>query len=109
MIDWSQRVTVDDKIAKAAEAERQRLKSERAIALSKLTVTIDGMEFQVDDASMGRIASALATSQKDFDWVLLDNTVEVVTRKQLQEVADAGWDAINALWTDSSAKAKKST
>jgi len=97
-IDWDQVVTVAQKEREAARAVRQQYKTERARAVEQSVVTVDGMAFQVNEASMTRVAHALASTAQEFEWVLLDNTAAAITRDQLQRVADAGWAAISELW-----------
>ena len=102
-IDWDQVVTVEQKERAAAQAARQQYKTERAGAVEQSVVTVDGMAFQANEASMTRVAHALASTAQEFEWILLDNTVASITRAQLQRVADAGWAAINELWVDDTA------
>lgn len=94
----------------AEELEAQALaqaKAERAEAVSKITVEVDGMTFDGDEESqtrMGRtIAAAIAlgvdlTTYKQV-WVLADNTVAEVTISQLAQALKLAGEAQTALWT----------
>lgn len=87
--------------------ELAQAKAERAEAVSKIIVDVDGMKFDGDENSqtrMGRtIAAAVAlgvdlTTEKRT-WVLADNTIAEVTIAQLAEALRLAGDAQTALWT----------
>lgn len=90
-----------------AAQELAQAKAERAEAVSKIVVTVDGMAFDGDEESqtrMGRTIAAavalgvdLATEKRV--WVLADNTVAEVTIAQLAEALRLAGDAQTALWT----------
>lgn len=94
----------------AEEVKAQALaqaKTERAEAVSKITVEVDGKTFDGDETAqtrMGRtIAAAIAlgvdlTAEKRT-WVLADNSVAEVTIAQLAEALRLAGDAQTALWT----------
>lgn len=94
----------------AEEVKAQALaqaKTERAEAVSKITVDVDGMTFDGDETAqtrMGRtIAAAVAlgvdlTTEKRT-WVLADNSVAEVTIAQLAEALRLAGDAQTELWT----------
>jgi hypothetical protein len=85
----------------------QEAKSERASAVSKIVVTVDGMEFDGDEDAqtrMGRTISAAVALGEDLNtttrtWVLADNTVASVTVAQLARALQLAGDAQTALWT----------
>lgn len=90
-----------------AAQELTQAKAERAEAVSKIIVEVDGMEFDGDEESqtrMGRtIAAAVAlgvdlTTEKRT-WVLADNAIAEVTIAQLAEALRIAGDAQTALWT----------
>lgn len=90
-----------------ASQELAQAKAERAEAVSKIIVEVDGMTFDGDEESqtrMGRtIAAAVAlgvdlTTEKRT-WVLADNTIAEVTVAQLAEALRLAGDAQTALWT----------
>lgn len=112
--------TLDDKhefwtIAKkpdptAEELEAQALeqaKSERASAVSKIVVEVDGMLFDGDETAqtrMGRTVAGAVALGLDIEtekrtWVLADNTVAEVTVKQLVEALRKAGDVQTELWT----------
>lgn len=89
-----------------AEALTQ-LKEQRASAVSKITVEVDGMVFDGDEESqtrMSRTISAakalgvdLATTTRT--WVLADNTIAYPTIYQLAQALLLAGEAQTALWT----------
>ena len=93
-------------------AEREKAKAlaqakkERADAVSKLTVTVDGMVFDADETSQNRMsrvvagAQALGIDQSTTQvWVLADNTVAQPTVAQLAQALKLAGEAQSALWT----------
>lgn len=90
----------------AAEALAQA-KKERAEAVSKLTVTVDGMVFDADETSQNRMSRLVAGAQAlgvDLNtttqvWVLADNTVATPTVAQLAQALKLAGEAQTALWT----------
>jgi hypothetical protein len=82
-------------------------KGERASAVSKIVVEVDGMMFDGDEDAqtrMGRTISAAVALGEDLNtttrtWVLADNTVASVTVAQLAKALQLAGDAQTALWT----------
>lgn len=92
------------------ELEAQELvqaKSERAEAVSKIIVEVDGMKFDGDETAqtrMGRTIAAAVALGVDIDtytqtWVLADNTVANPTIKQLAEALKLAGEEQTKLWT----------
>lgn len=85
----------------------EQAKAQRADAVSKITVEVDGMIFDGDETSqtrMGRTVAAAIAEGVDLDtetrtWVLADNTVASVTVRQLTRALRLAGDAQTALWT----------
>lgn len=89
-----------------AQAKLAQAKEERAEAVSKLTVTVDGMVFDADETSQNRMsrvvagAQALGIDQSTTQiWVLADNTVATPTVAQLAQALKLAGEAQTALWT----------
>lgn len=89
-----------------AKAALSQAKAERAEAVSKLTVTVDGMVFDADETSQNRMsrvvagAQALGIDQSTTQvWVLADNTVATPTVTQLAQALKLAGEAQTALWT----------
>ena len=94
-----------------AEREKEealaQAKKERAEAVSKLTVTVDGMVFDADETSQNRMSRVVAGAQAlgvDLNtttqiWVLADNTVAQPTVAQLAQALKLAGEAQTALWT----------
>ena len=90
-----------------AAQELAQAKAERADAVSKIIVEVDGMKFDGDEESQSRIGRTIAaavalgvdlTTEKRT-WVLADNTIAEVTIAQLAEALRLAGDAQTALWT----------
>lgn len=92
------------------EKEAQALaqaKAERAEAVSKIIVEVDGMTFDGDETSqtrMGRTIAAAIALGVDIQtytqvWVLADNTIAQVTISQLAQALKKAGEAQTALWT----------
>ena len=89
-----------------AEQELQQKKAERAEAVSKITVTVDGMVFDGDEKAQDRMARAITMFQANnlpadyqTDWVLADNTIAKVTVTQLSQALLLAGKEQTALWT----------
>lgn len=92
------------------EIEAQELaeaKAERAEAVSKIIVDVDGMKFDGDETAqtrMGRTISAAMALGVDLNtekrtWVLADNTVAEPTIAQLAQALKLAGDEQTRLWT----------
>lgn len=89
-----------------ADVALQNAKSDRAEAVSKITVTVDGMEFDGDETAQDRMARAITMFNANnlpadtvTPWVLADNTVAEVTVAQLSQALLLAGQAQTALWT----------
>lgn len=92
------------------ELEAQALteaKAERAEAVSKIIVEVDGMKFDGDETAqtrMGRTVAAAMALGVDLNtytqtWVLADNTVATPTIKQLAQALKLSGEKQTKLWT----------
>ena len=92
------------------EIEAQELaeaKAERAEAVSKIIVEVDGMKFDGDEIAqtrMGRTISAAMALGVDLNtekrtWVLADNTVAKPTIAQLAKALELAGNEQTRLWT----------
>lgn len=92
------------------EIEAQELaeaKAERAEAVSKIIVEVDGMKFDGDETAqtrMGRTIAAAVALGVDLNtytqtWVLADNTVANPTIKQLAQALKLAGEEQTKLWT----------
>lgn len=89
-----------------ADEELAQAKAERASAVSKITVTVDGMVFDGDETSQERmsrtITAAVATGEPmtaTTTWVLADNTIAQPSIQQLAQALRAAGEQQTALWT----------
>ena len=109
-IDGHRRFRVVAIPAPTPEEQQQALmeqkKALRAEAVSKITVTVDGMEFDGDETAQDRMARAITMFQANnlpadyqTDWVLADNTIAKVTVTQLSQALLLAGKEQTALWT----------
>lgn len=85
-----------------AAEELAKAKAERADYVSKLVVTVDGMQFDGDETSQDRMARSIIALDLDekVQWVLADNTIAMVTRAQLRQALRLAGEAQTAIWAD---------
>ena len=84
-----------------------KAKGDRALAVSEIIVTVDGMAFDGNEEAQNRVARTITAAQAlgvDLStelrtWVLADNTVAQVTVEQLAKALRLAGDAQTALWT----------
>ena len=95
-----------EEIAEREKAEAlAQAKKERAEAVSRLTVTVDGMVFDADETSQNRMsrvvagAQALGIDQSTTQvWVLADNTVATPTVAQIAQALKLAGEKQSELW-----------
>jgi hypothetical protein len=85
------------------EIEAQALaiaKRERAKAVDRLTVEVEGMVFDADEVSQQRVARSIVALQEGetMPWVLYDNTIVQVTKSQLMQVLRLAGQKQCELW-----------
>lgn len=100
-IDWSQRITVEDKDRQKRERAYESWKAERQERVNAITVEVDGMVFDGDELSQGRMARAVTSADQLTDtmqWTLADNRVVVVTVQQLKQALRLSTEARTAIW-----------
>ena len=96
----------DDSLT-AEEKARNTAKAERAEAVSKLVVTVNGKKFDADETSQNRMARVVAGAQAlgvDLEtttqiWVLADNTVAQPTVAELAQALKLAGEAMTSAWT----------
>ena len=89
-----------------AAEELAQAKTERAEAVSRIIVTVDGMQFDGDETSQTRMSRAVvlaAVFGKDLDatttkWILADNTVAYPTIRQLAQALMLAGEEQTAVW-----------
>ena len=88
------------------QALMEQKKALRAEAVSKITVTVDGMVFDGDEKAQDRMARAITMFQANnlpadyqTDWVLADNTIAKVTVTQLSQALLLAGKEQTSLWT----------
>lgn len=90
---------------KAAEVAMTEAKTDRAEAVSRITVEVDGMVFDGDEKAQDRMARAITMFQASnlppdttTEWVLADNTVANVTVNQLAKALLLAGQKQTELW-----------
>lgn len=90
---------------KATEVAMTEAKTDRAEAVARITVEVDGMVFDGDETAQDRMARAITMFQAsnlpdDYTtaWVLADNTVAQVTVNQLAQALLLAGQKQSALW-----------
>lgn len=76
-------------------------KQERDEAVASIVVEVDGMKFDGDEVSQGRMArSAVAMNDDEtITWVLNDNSIAQVTKEQLLKALRLSGEEQTRLWT----------
>jgi len=80
---------------------RTLFKADREFKVKALKVTIDGMVFDADEVSQGRIAIRIASLESDDSttrWALSDNSVALVQKSQLKRVLVVAGGLFDSLW-----------
>lgn len=83
-----------------AAQELAQAKVERADAVSKIIVTVDGMQFDGDEESQQRVARSIIALEdgETMPWVLYDNTIAEVSKEQLKQVLRLAGQKQSELW-----------
>lgn len=106
--DYYEVVALPEPTPEELEAqELEQAKAERAEAVSKIIVEVDGMKFDGDETAqtrMGRTISAAMALGVDLNtekrtWVLADNTVAEPTVSQLAKALELAGNEQTRLWT----------
>lgn len=89
-----------EEIAEKELAEAKRL---RAAQVAAITVEVDGMTFDGDEAAQSRLTRAIQvaeiTGMETTQWVMADNTVHTITVAQAKEALSKAMLAMGELWT----------
>lgn len=85
----------------AEKVARAEFKKARASAVAAIVVTVDGMSFDGDEESQGRMARAIAAAASDVEqgpWRLADNTTAMVSCSQLRQALRLAMVAQSQVW-----------
>lgn len=99
--EWYLKGYAPQKPQEVIEAEAlAQAKAERADAVSKIIVTVDGMAFDGDEESQQRVARSIIALEdgETMPWVLYDNTIAEVTKEQLKQVLRLAGQKQSELW-----------
>jgi len=102
-IDWSKRITVEDKDRQQRERAYESWKAERLEKVGAITVAVDGLVFDGDEVSTRRMADMIAGADDLADtteWTLADNRVVVVTIRQLKQALRLSTASRAAIWNE---------
>lgn len=100
--DYYEVVAIPEPTVEELQAQAlAKAKAERADAVERITVEVDGMKFDGDETSQGRMArSAVAMNDEEtIVWVLHDNTIAQVTKAQLLQALRLAGEEQTRLWT----------
>ncbi|MGK4476340.1 DUF4376 domain-containing protein [Aeromonas molluscorum] len=103
MIDWGQVITAQQQAAEQEKLDYQIWKSDRQVKVDGITVTIDGLVFDGDELSQGRIARAVTAADsltETTEWTLHDNSIVVVTIQQLKAACRLAGEEQTRIWND---------
>lgn len=98
---WYEKGQAPKKPQAQVEAEAlAQAKAERADAVSKIIVEVDGMTFDGDEESQQRVARSIIALEdgETMPWVLYDNTIAEVTKEQLKQVLRLAGQKQSELW-----------
>lgn len=102
-IDWGKRITVEDKKRQQHDRAFAAWKRERQTAVDSITVTVDGMVFDGNEASQNRMARVIASvdaMEQTAEWTLANNDVANVTMGQLKQALALATEAQTAIWNE---------
>lgn len=93
-------MSVDQRELVLEQAKTAADKQRRQVQVDALVVEIDGLLFQGDELSQGRMLRRAETMEVDetVGWVMADNSVELVTAAQLRAAARAAVDETGRIW-----------
>lgn len=98
-IDWSRLVGADEKREMELLSSRAKQKAEKQGLVSEILVTVDGLVFQGDEISQGRMLRRAETMVADekVSWRLADNSLAIVTADQLRAAAREAVDEMGRI------------
>ena len=75
-------------------------KEERQIKLGNLEVSYNDVIYQADEVSQGRMNRAIVNLLDDetINWVAKDNSIQVLTKSDLKQIARLAGQAQTAIW-----------
>lgn len=92
---------------KEEQTEEMRLalaKQIRANEVRNITIDVEGMIFDGDEVSQGRLRNAIeamkVSGKEEIEWKLADEKVALVTLEQLESAFVQAVETMNALWVD---------
>lgn len=102
-INWGKRKTVADLSAEQLLAQLAAWKADRQAKVDAITVSVDGLVFDGDEISQGRMARAVTAADVLADtiyWTLHDNSVVLVTAQQLKTACHLAGEAQTRIWNE---------
>lgn len=95
---------VEEKEEQTEEMRLALAKQIRANEVSNITIDVDGMIFDGDEVSQGRMRNAIeamkVSGKEEIEWKLADEKVALVTLEQLESAFVQAVETMNALWVD---------
>ena len=90
------------RVAAAEAAKREAAKAAREVAVARIVVEVDGMPFDGNEESQGRMARAIlacdASAIDAITWVLADNTAALVPLQTMKKALTLAVASQGALW-----------
>ena len=83
------------------EARLVKAKADRAAAVAAITVVVDGMIFDGNEAAQERMARAVLMAEspeEQIEWVLADSSTAMVSAAQLRQACRAAGRTQGVLW-----------
>ncbi len=80
--------------------ERELFKKERELAVSLITVDVDGLVFDGDEMSQARMSRAIISLDdgEEMNWTLADNSIELVSKENLKQALRLAGAKQSELW-----------
>lgn len=103
---WQAADTLEKETYNSPEAiairEIETKKQERIKSVDAITVTVDDLIFDGDEESQARMARTIQAAEyngnKEFQWIMADNSVRNVTLDQLKEAFGKAVSVQNEMW-----------
>lgn len=103
MIDWSKKITVEQKAAEEHAAEVSAWKSLRQHRIDNLIVEFEGNRYQANEVSRQRMMQTVLV--EDFDdvtvpWIDADNVVQQLSHDQMLGLLQVAIKETSKIWLE---------
>lgn len=99
-IDWDKVISQEQKREQEISNLRSQQKIEKQQKVDSIIVIVDGLNFQGDEISQGRLLRQADIMQEGSTtrWILEDNSIAQVTQHQLRLAAKLSVEEMNKIW-----------